>query len=228
MKAATVWIKNIVLTAVLASGGWYGWQWWQDRDTDIEVLQQIIARLQAETRKAEVLVTDVAVDPQTGQQLTTIKFMEYDVEGRPLPAKYFTLPGNIIQFQSLVVRFNDIHLEHDEAFRNQSAAVFWKVFVLDGQKTVEFEINPVHRIPEGYKVPGLENEFEHQLWQSFWHYALDQDARQDQGVNNAQIEAPGTRFVPGMLYTISIEHDGGLRIDTQNLSPILRGERIPS
>jgi hypothetical protein len=34
-------------------------------------------------------------------------------------------------------------------------------------------------------------------------------------------------FVPGTLYTIKIEHDGGMRIDTQSLPVILRGERIP-
>jgi hypothetical protein len=33
------------------------------------------------------------------------------------------------------------------------------------------------------------------------------------GIKNAQIEAPGTKFVPGLIYTIKIEHDGGLRID---------------
>jgi hypothetical protein len=104
--------------------------------------------------------------------------------------------------------------------------VFWKVFVLDGENTVEYEIKPVHRIPQGDKNPGLENEFEHRLWQAFWQYALDMESRDGDGIKNAQIEAPGTRFLPGLLYIISIEHDGGLRIDTQRLSPILRGETI--
>ena len=45
---------------------------------------------------------------------------------------------------------------------------------------------------------------------------------------NAQIEAPGTKFVPGTLYTIKIEHGGGMRIDAEPLAPILKGERIPS
>ena len=45
------------------------------------------------------------------------------------------------------------------------------------------------------------------------------------GIKNAQIEAPGTRFVPGMLYTVKIEHDGGMRIDAQTLPLILKGEK---
>ena len=39
--------------------------------------------------------------------------------------------------------------------------------------------------------------------------------------------APGTKFVPGKLYTIKIEHDGGLRIDVSPLPEILAGEKIP-
>ena len=47
------------------------------------------------------------------------------------------------------------------------------------------------------------------------------------GIKNAQIEAPGTKFLPGYLYTLKIEHDGGLRIDTSTIPPIMRGEIIP-
>jgi hypothetical protein len=47
------------------------------------------------------------------------------------------------------------------------------------------------------------------------------------GIKNAQIEAPGTVFIPGMLYTIKIEHDGGMRIDAAKLPEVLRGEKIP-
>ena len=46
------------------------------------------------------------------------------------------------------------------------------------------------------------------------------------GVKNVQIEAPGTMFIPGYLYTIRIEHSGGLRIDINPLPEILKGEKI--
>jgi len=32
----------------------------------------------------------------------------------------------------------------------------------------------------------------------------------------------------GMIYTIKIEHDGGLRIDNQPIPPILKDEKIKS
>ena len=58
------------------------------------------------------------------------------------------------------------------------------------------------------------------------HFALDRAAAKKMGIKNAQIEAPGTVFIPGTLYTIKIEHDGGLRIDAQPLPEILKGETI--
>ena len=71
------------------------------------------------------------------------------------------------------------------------------------------------------------NPFEQKLWQNFWQYALDPQQAHQQGIKNAQIEAPGSMFIPGILYTIRIEHDGGLRIGSNPLSPILKGENIP-
>ncbi len=76
------------------------------------------------------------------------------------------------------------------------------------------------------KVKDLSDSYETKLWQEFWSNALDPVHAKKEGIKNAQIEAPGTMFVPGKLYTIKIEHDGGLRIDVSDLSPILKGEMI--
>ena len=58
-------------------------------------------------------------------------------------------------------------------------------------------------------------------------YTLRKDNVDIKGIKNAQIEAPGAKFLPGILYTIKIEHDGGLRIDSTPISPILKGEKLP-
>jgi len=98
--------------------------------------------------------------------------------------------------------------------------------MLDGKNTQEFEINELHAVPQGYQIDIARDPFEMKLWSRFWDYALSKDADKA-GVKSAQIEAPGTIFVPGTLYTIAIEHDGGLRISTMRIPDILRGERIP-
>lgn len=191
------------------------------------MLKQVIQRLEAESRIAEVLVTNVHYDEAEKRLKTTIKFLEYDTEGNPLKAKYFTFSGNIIQFQSLVIRFDDIHIRRADKLRSKSAYLFWKVFMLDGKNTQEYDITPSSEVPEGYKIEGEKGEFERKLWKKFWNYALNNQEAKSVGIKNAQIEAPGTMFIPGMLYTIKIEHDGGMRIDSFPLPSILKGEKIP-
>jgi hypothetical protein len=191
-----------------------------------EILNQIITRLAADSRIAEVLVTEVSFNPITQQHMTTIKFLEYDTNGKPLKPKFFTFTGNLIQFQSLVVRFDDVFVKQGDLLRGQSAYLFWKAFILDGHNTQEYVITEVNQVPAGYKIDGAHNDFEDRLWKEFWTLALDPKKAITKGIKNAQIEAPGTKFVPGILYTLKIEHDGGIRIDTQPIPDILKGEKI--
>ncbi len=99
--------------------------------------------------------------------------------------------------------------------------------MLDGPNTKEYEITKSYEIPQGYRLEGKRDSFEKELWERFWEYALSPEKAKEKGVKNAQIEAPGTMFVPGMLYKIKIEHDGGIRIDVSELPLILKGEKIP-
>jgi hypothetical protein len=192
-----------------------------------QVLKEVISRLEADSRIAEVLVTGVNYDEQTTKNKTTIKFLEYDVDGRPMEPKYFTFTGNVIQFQSLVIRFEDVRVRRGDRLRGKSAYLFWKVFMLDGERTQQYDITKNEEIPGGYRTGAKKEPFEAKLWRNFWRYALDPKKAKDVGIKNAQIEAPGTIFIPGILYTIKIEHDGGIRIDASPLPSILKGETIP-
>ncbi len=192
-----------------------------------KILKQIISRLEADSRIAEVLVTGVTYDEKSNKTYTTIKFLEYDTKGAPLEPRYFTFAGNIIQFQSLVVRFGDIYVSKADKLRGKSVYLFWRVFMLDGKNTQEYDIVEANEIPRGYKLYGVNNPFEKKIWENFWRFALDPREAKKMGIKNAQIEAPGTMFIPGMLYTIKIENDGGMRIDASPLPQILKGERIP-
>ena len=141
---------------------------------ETKVLKQIISRLEADSRAAQVMVTDVNVDKNTGKEKTTIKFLEYDALAKPMPAKYFTFTGNIIQFQSLVVRYDDLKIRRGDKLKGKSAYLFMKAFALDGKNTEEFEITKIGTIPDGYKVDGV-NKYEQKLWANFWDYILNND-----------------------------------------------------
>jgi hypothetical protein len=188
--------------------------------TQEHAYQQMLQRLGAESRAAQVLVTKVNFDEASRRNFTTIKFVEYDTAGRQMDPKYFTFSGNLIQFQSLVVRFEDKFVAAGDRFRGKSVYLFWKAFVLDGSNTQEFPITPMDSIPGGYKIQGRAGGFENRFWRDFWRFAFDDKKAKNAGIKSVQIEAPGVVFIPGYLYTIHIEHDGGLRIDSKPLEKI--------
>lgn len=220
-------IKYIIICVLIAVGTVFGYKSFLKYTRENRILKEIISRLEADSRIAEVLVAGVNFDERLKKTQTTIKFLEYDTKNNPLKPRYFTFSGNIIQFQSLIIRFDDIHIRNKDKFKGKSAYLFWKIFMLDGKDTEEYDIAEAYEIPGGYKLEGSPNPFEKKLWEKFWEYALDPERAKKVGIKNAQIEAPGTMFIPGMLYAIKIEHDGGLRIDVQKLPAILKGESIP-
>ena len=191
-----------------------------------QMLKEIIERLAADSRVAEVIVTEAKSDSATKKTYTTIKFLEYSAKLKPLKPKYFTFSGNVIQFQAMVIRFDDFYVKKGHSLKGKSAYLFLKAFVLTDKGAETFDITKINEIPSGYEVEGAKNNFERKLWRGFWEYALNPVQAAQSGVKNAQIEGPGTRFVPGLIYTVKIEHDGGLRIDSAPLSPILKNEKV--
>jgi hypothetical protein len=222
MRVNLLRLKIVILGAILLFGIFYITKSFKEN----QLLRKIIERLTAESRVAEILVTDVKSDSKTKKTYTTIKFLEYDTNLKSLEPKYFTFSGNTIQFQSMVIRFDDFYVKKGHPLKGKSAYLFMKAFMLTDKGAEVFEINKVNEIPSGYEVEGVKNNFERKLWQKFWQYALEPQKAKRVGIKNAQIEAPGTKFIPGMVYTIKIEHDGGLRIDSKPISPILKGEKI--
>jgi len=197
-------IRNIIFFAVLiAMGLWLARHLW-----DEYALKQIIARLQADSRVAEVLVTGVNYNEQLKHNVTTIKFLEYDTQGRPLHPRYFTFPGNIIQFQSLVVRFEDKFVAAGDRLRGRSVYLFWKAFMLDGANTREFPITYVQEIPDGYKVGDKGSAFEQQFWQQFWSYAFDQHKANHAGIKSVQIEAQAPCLCQGICTPLKLSTMG--------------------
>lgn len=227
MKANTKTLRSIFILLLCGALGYQAYSITARYIHKNAILKKVITRLEADSRVAEVLVTGVNFNEVDQITYTTIKFLEYDSSGNPLEPKYFNFSGNIIQFQSLVVRFDDMHIRQADRLKGKSAYLFWKVFMLNGAKTQEYEITKINEVPRGYKLENRENPVEIKFWSRFWEYVLDPQRTKLEGIKNAQIEAPGTMFVPGNLYTIKIEHDGGLRIDSAPLSNILLGEKIP-
>src|SRR3990167_8514799 len=135
------------------------------------LFKKVIERLTADSRVAEVIVTDVKRDSKTKKTYTTIKFLEYDTKLNPLEPKYFSFSGNIIQFQSMVIRFDDFYIKKGHPLKGKSAYLFMKAFMLTDKGAETFEITKINEIPSGYEAADVKNAFEERLWKRFWEYA---------------------------------------------------------
>ena len=161
--------------------------------------------------------------------MTTIKFVEEDSLGHDMPPQYFTFSGHLIQFQSLVVRFEDKFVAAGDRFKGRSVYLFWKVFMLDGAHTQEFPITQVDEIPGGYKIPGHTSGFENRFWKDFWRFAFDEDI--GPGMLASKAFRRGTRryFHSGGICILSIlSTTEGLGLMLNPVEPIFRGEKILS
>ncbi|MCX7927370.1 MAG: hypothetical protein N2606_04465 [Candidatus Omnitrophica bacterium] len=217
--------QNTLLFIFVLGIAYFCISWWLAFQ-QTKLLKEVVERLSADSRVAEAIVSKVSFDGESGKKLVTIKFVEYSSSGQPLDARYFTFSSDIIYFETLVIRFDDLHIKKGHPLKGKSAYLFRRAFALVGDTVEQYEITPINTVPQGYQIGKKISRWEQRLWQYFWEYALKEDVRKKEGIKNAQIEAPATKFVLGFLYTLKIEHDGGLRIDVQKIPPVLQMDRV--
>jgi hypothetical protein len=221
------WLKRLLALLLLALLGALGLWYWQG-EHEKEILRQIVSRLTAEQRVAEVVVEDLVPGPDGRPTQLTLKILELDPSGKPLEPRRCTFTKNdVIHFEALVVRLDDRLVMEGEG---HSVHLFRRAFALSPQdNTYEAcDINRPDEVPGGYALKSTDravSETEARFWRTFWELALDEERRQQAGVKNAQIEAPATRFVPEMVYRLVLEADGGLTIQASPVPAILKTDR---
>jgi hypothetical protein len=186
-----------------------------------EQLKQVIGRLSAERRMADVVVTDQQV--VDGKTKTTLLFVEYARDGTALPAKRFAIDGNVAYVDAMVIKFDGKFVQQNDPLRGHSIALFTRLFAENQPPEKGFRIDEPNTIPAAYRGSDpYVQDFERDLWASFWKLADDEAYRTEMGVRVAQGEAVSTQFHPDKLYTLTLEADGGLNITSSPLKGIYR------
>jgi hypothetical protein len=186
-----------------------------------EQLKQVVQRLQAERRVADVIVTDQKT--VEGVKKTTLLFVEYARDGTTLPARRFTIDGDVAHVDALVVKFERDFVQANDPLRGHSVALFTRLYGENQPPEKAFPIDPPREVPEAYRGadPHL-SDFERGLWADFWKLAEDENYRKEKGVRVAQGEGVWAPFKPDRLYTLTLESDGGLAITSSPLKGIYR------
>jgi hypothetical protein len=217
----------VVLMGVGLYSAYYLNRIYREKELEIQRLNEVVERLGAETRMAQVVVKDQSVDPKTGTLETTIKFMEIGRNGEPLPPRDFTVEGDVIYFDALVIKFNRDYIERGEALRGKNICLFRRIFGEHQSPEDGFLVDnsrPEKKVPDIYRVDSEPSAFEVDLWTDFWRYAENPKEAQRRGVRVIQGEAVYTRFLPQNLYTLTLEHSGGINIRVEPIPPILLDE----
>jgi hypothetical protein len=186
-----------------------------------EQLKQVVRRLEAERRVADVIVTEQKkVD---GALKTTLLFVEYARDGSTLPARRFTVDGNVAHIDAMVVKFERDFVQNNDPLRGHSLALFTRLYGESQAPEKGFPIDPPGSIPDAYRGPDPEvTDFERDLWADFWKLADDEAYRKTKGVRIAQGEGVWVPFKPDTLYTVALEAGGGLNITSSPLKGIYR------
>ena len=186
-----------------------------------KVLQQVVQRLSDEKRVADVLVTDQCV--VSGVPHTTLLLVEYDKDGQPLPAKSFEVVGTQAHVDALVIKFEQHFVAENDPLRGYSLALFQRIYGDHENPANAARIDEPGKIPAVYRgADPRVSEYELELWQNFWRLADDAQYRAEKGVRVANGQGVWGPFEPDKLYTITLESDGGLNIQSEPLKGIYR------
>lgn len=174
-------------------------------------LKQIVERLSTEQRLAEVDVIDQSTD-EIGRTWTKLRFVEFDRQDRPLPEHIFELPGRVVFFDALVIKFTEDMTALADPLRGKSIALFRRVYS-ENQAPIEGQlIDPIGEVPDVYRLTDQPSDFELGLWRDFWSYATDPVKARSEHVRVAQGEAVYAPLAAGEKWTLTLENDGGLNL----------------
>ncbi len=185
-------------------------------------LLEAVDRLTAERRVAQLLVTDRTVG-RDGVPRTTVLMEEYARDGSALPPARFTLVGTEAHLDATVIRFDHGLVESNDPMRGHSMALFTRIYGDHQPPADGAVVDGPARI--GQLDRGLDprvSAFERDLWAQFWHLADDPAYRRRQGVRAAAGQGVWFPCDPDRLYTVTLEADGGLSLNSEPLPGIYR------
>ncbi len=184
-------------------------------------LREIVRRLGAERRVADVMVTHRA--EVEGVPVLTLLFVEYGRDGEPLPAKSFIVRGQSVHIDALVIKFDHDLVTGNDPLRGHSLALFQRIY---GSAQTPESADPVDtpgQIPDVYRgADPRVSDFELDLWDNFWRLAEDPAYRVSKGVRIANGQGVWQPLKTDQLYTLTLETDGGINIQTEPIKGIYR------
>ncbi len=215
-------ITTLILATAIVGGGWW---WWRSASenrviAELEIqnqkltaqkqqLEQVVSRLGEGKRVADVIVTDQK--KQGDETKTSLLFVEYDRNGKPMPPRQFEIAGEVAHVEAMVIEFDRDYVVRDDPLRGHAIALFTRIFGENQAPASAQRIDTPGKIPAFYQTadPKLA-EFEQRLWGTFWRLESDENLRKEMGVSVAIGKGVWGPFAADTLYTITLTPEGNL------------------
>jgi hypothetical protein len=198
--------------------------------------QRLVANLKTivEQLTLDIRIAEVAVISQTSAPLTTVfRFVEVDAQHEPVaPPKTFTVAGEEVYFDALVIKFEEPFKPLDELPLKQQdlapplmhkAVIFFRRVFSEKQKPEDgFPLDTPGQPPGHYRHKEKPSALEQQLWAQFWELANDPRLAQEHGVRAAHGQAVSMKLLPGKHYILEQRLTGDMTIRPVDLPAVLK------
>lgn len=185
----------------------------EKKEREIQRLTLALQLLKVDRRVAFLDVLSQEKNENGETVRTTVRFVEIDEAGRPIDGpRTFTVLGDKVYVDALVVKFADHYIEQGDPLRAASLCLFQRVFGNAQPPDAGVRIDQEDSQPAVYRTGHLKSDFEREIWAQFWEFARSEEKARKAGIRAAHGEAVYVQAVPGVRYRLSLRASDGLSI----------------
>ncbi len=161
-------------------------------------------------RIARLRVIDQQKAADSNRVTTTIEFYEVDEAGFAIDdrRREFTLEGDRVYVECLVVKFEDKYIEEADLQRSTAICLFQRIFGEYQNPEDGFLLDEVGSSLSSFAGSDKVSEFEQSIWDDFWEIAGDRKKAAAIGIRAAHADAPSTRVRNGVTYELELRSTG--------------------
>ena len=175
--------------------------------TENKNLKQAITNLTEESQIGYAKV--IKQETIDGRPLTTIKFVETarDDKTKKILEKEYTVEGDIVHFDALIVKFGDKMVTDGKA---RALYIWRRVYSEKMAPGQGFVIEEPGAEPQRYKdlLKALPIEHRKMFWSNIWDLANDKDKLAEYGIDAIYGSAVYSKLEPGLIYVFKLTTAG--------------------
>ena len=185
----------------------------EEQKVEISRLDTSIRLLKVDQRVARLRVLRQDTDPDTKEVETVIEFVELGEDDQPVDQpKKFTIRGDIVYIDNLIVKFDDEYVERADIERATSLVMFRRIFGEFQEPSMGFPLEEEGKAPRIYSRGKEPSELEQRIWSDFWAIANNPEKAEELGIRALHGEAVSIKTMPGKVYRVQLRASDGLSI----------------